>query len=99
MACKSTTVLHRPELFMGWVDPWVRLGCRVGRVGSRFFSFWWVGLDSVHYSKSTGLLKIRKDYVNALKARLDKIWLHQAVKFYFTANLTGTGNRSEGVIN
>ena len=35
-----------------------------------------------------------------LKARLDKIWLHQAVKFDFTADLTGrpTGNRSEGVI-
>ena len=73
---------------MGWVDPWVRLGCRVGWVGSRFFSFWWVGLDSVHYSKSTGLQKIGKDYVNALKARLDKIWLHQAVKFDFTVDLT-----------
>jgi len=24
-----------------------------------------------------------------LKARLDKIWLHQAVKFGFTADLTG----------
>jgi len=28
------------ELSMGWVDPSVGLG----RVGSRFFSFWWVGL-------------------------------------------------------
>ena len=26
------------------------------------------------------------------------IWLHQAVKFDFTADLAGTGNRSEGVI-
>jgi len=29
-----------------------------------------------------------------LANRLDKIWLHQAVKFGFTADLTGTGNRS-----
>jgi len=36
-------------------------------------------------------LKIWKDYVNAFKARLDKICLHQAVKFDFTADLTGTG--------
>jgi len=33
--------------------------------------------------------------VNAFKARLDKFWSHQAVKFDFTADLTGTGNRSE----
>jgi len=66
-------------------------------VGSRFFSFWLVGLGWVHYSKGT---KILKGYVNAFKARFkhDKIWLHQAVKFYFTADLTGTGNISEGVI-
>jgi len=30
----------KSELSMGWVDPWVGLGW----VGSRFFSFWWVGL-------------------------------------------------------
>ena len=36
--------------------------------------------------------------VNAYKARLDKLWSHQAVKFDFTADLTGTGNRSEEVI-
>jgi len=36
------------ELSMGWVDPWVGLGCiGLGRVGSRFFSFWWVGLGWV----------------------------------------------------
>ena len=29
---------------------------------------------------------------NAFKARLDKIWLHQTVKFDFTADLTGTSN-------
>jgi len=32
-----------------------------------------------------------------LKARLDKFWLHQAVKCDFTADLTGTGNISEEV--
>jgi len=36
--------------------------------------------------------------VNAFKARLDKFWQHQSVKFHFTADLTGTGNRSEEVI-
>ena len=36
--------------------------------------------------------------VNAFKARLDKLWKHQSVKFDFTADLTGTGNRSEEVI-
>jgi len=29
---------------------------------------------------------------------LDKFWKHQSVKFDFTADLTGTGNRSEEVI-
>ena len=36
---------------MGWVDPWVGLG----RVGSRFSVFSWLGW--VHYSKSTKNLK------------------------------------------
>ena len=36
--------------------------------------------------------------VNAFKARLDKFWLHQAVKYDFTADLTGTENRSEAVL-
>ena len=36
--------------------------------------------------------------VNAFKARLDKFWQHQLVKFDFTADLTGTGNRSEEVM-
>jgi len=36
--------------------------------------------------------------VNAFKARLDKFWQHQLVKYDFTADLTGTGNRSEEVI-
>jgi len=37
--------------------------------------------------------------VNTFKARLDKFWLHQLVKFDFTADLTGTGNRSGVVIS
>ena len=80
-----------PELSMGWVDP--RVGLTHG-LGRDFFSFLvgWVG------STTAKILKIWKDYVNAFKARLDKIRLHQAVKFDFTADLTGTGNRPEGVI-
>jgi len=31
--------------------------------------------------------------VNAFKAHLDKFWQQQLVKFDFTADLTGTGNR------
>jgi len=62
------------ELSMVWVDP---------SVGSRFFSFQWVGCTRP-ISKVLIFLK----YGNALKARLDKIWLHQAVKFDFMADLT-----------
>jgi len=36
--------------------------------------------------------------VNAFKARLDKFWQHQLVKFNFTADVTGTGNQLEEVI-
>ena len=36
--------------------------------------------------------------VNAFKACLDKFLQHQALKFDFTADLTGIGNRSEDVI-
>ena len=32
------------------------------------------------------------------KARLDKFWMHQDVKFDFTADLTGIGDRSVRVI-
>jgi len=81
---------------MGWLDPRAGLGwVGLDRVAWRFISFWWFGLGWVHYSKST---KMGKDYVNAFKARLDKIWMHQAVKFDVMADRTGTGNRSEGVI-
>ena len=38
--------------------------------------------------------------VDAFKARLDTFWQHQAVKFDFTSDLTGTGNQlEEEVIN
>jgi len=30
--------------------------------------------------------------INAFKAWLDKFWMHQAVKYDFTADLTGNGN-------
>jgi len=56
---------HRePELSVGWDDPWVGLG--------RDFQFLvgWVG------STVAKVLKIRKDYVNAFKVRLDKICLY-----------------------
>jgi len=33
--------------------------------------------------------------VNTFKARLDKFWSHQVVKFDFTADLTGSGNDQE----
>ena len=36
--------------------------------------------------------------VNAFIAQLDKFWSHQTVKYDFTADLTGTGNRSEEVL-
>jgi len=32
--------------------------------------------------------------VNAFKARLDRFWSHQAVKYDFKADLTGTSRRS-----
>ena len=63
---------------MGWVG--------LGRVDIFQFLVGWVG------STIAKVLKIGKDYVTAFKARLDKIWLHEAVKSDFTADLTGTGN-------
>jgi len=58
----------------------------------------WVGLDWVG-STLAKVLKIWKDYVNALNALLDRFLLHQAVKFDFTADVTGIGNRSKEVKN
>ena len=74
---------HRVVHGLGWPMGWVGLG--------RDFSVFG-GLCSVG-STTEKVLKIWKDYVNAFKARLDKIWFHQPVKFDFKADLTGTGNR------
>jgi len=41
---------------------------------------------------------VNASMINALKAPLDIYWSHQAVKFDFTADLTGIGNRSEEII-
>jgi len=78
----------------------------LGNTGGAELSMVWVGLGRdfsvfrglgwVHYSRSTK--NFEKNCVNAFKARLDKIWLHQAVKFDCTADLTATGNQSLLVI-
>ena len=44
-------------------------------------------------STKAKVLKILKENVNTFKAQLDKIWLHQTIKFDFTADLTRTENR------
>ena len=69
---------QRSEL--GWVDPWVGSGW----VEIFQFLVGWVG------STIAKVLKSLKDYVSAFKARLDKIWLHQAVKFV-SCRPTGLG--------
>jgi len=56
---------------MGWVDPWVGLDW----VEIFQFLVGWVG------SIIAKVLKSLQYYVVAFNARLDKIWLHQAVKF------------------
>jgi len=50
------------------------------------------------YSVNIRSSLLNSSTTNAFKARLDKFWLHQAVKYNFTVDLTGTGNRSEEVI-
>jgi len=55
-------------------------------LGRDFSVFGGLGLVG---STTAKVLKLLKDYFNA---RLDKIWLHQAVKFDLKADLTGTGN-------
>ena len=64
-------------------------------LGNRVWATFLVGWVGCTIAK---VLNFRKDYVNAFKALLDKIWLLQAVAFDFMADLTGTGNRSEAVI-
>ena len=65
----------KAELSMGSNVHGFKLWVGLGRVASRFFSFWWVG------PAIAKVLNICKDYVNAFKERSDKVWLHQAVKF------------------
>ena len=72
---------------MGWVDPWVGLDS-IGSVEIFQFLAGWVG------STIAKVLKFRKDCVNAFKARLDKIWLHQAVKFVSCVGLGRVGSVS-----
>ena len=47
---------------------------------------------------SVNSMKAACAYLFSDIARLDKFWKHQSVMFDFTADLTGTGNRSEEVI-
>ena len=80
--------------------PWVGLTHGLGSIGSgwvEIFQFL-VGCIGLIGSTIAKVLNFWKDYVDAFKARLDKIWLQQAVKFDFMTDLTGTENWSEGVI-
>ena len=38
---------------------------------------------------------VEVDTVDKFKLRLDKFWMYQDIKYDFTAELTGTGDRSE----
>jgi len=68
---ESTLIFEETELYLGWVDPWVGWG----QDFSVFGGLSWVG------STVPKVVKFWKDYVNAFKARLDTIRLHQAVRF------------------
>ena len=104
----SLLSLQRTLAMAGWerekgLGDCIRADHGLGRVGSRFFSFWWFWLGWVQYSKSTRL-QIWKDCVSAFKAQLDKIWLHQAVKFVSCIGLgpnfstwVGLGQSADGL--
>jgi len=64
--------------------PWIGLTHGLGLVGSRFFTFWWAGLGPLQQ-------KYEK-FERIILMHLGKIWLHEAVKLDFMADLTGTGN-------
>ena len=68
--------------------PWIGLTHGLGWVEIFQFLVGWVG------STTAKVLKISKDYVNVFKARLDKIWLHQAVKF---VSCIGLGQSDDGL--
>ena len=50
------------------------------------------------YASSSFIDVVDVNNVNQFKARLDKLWMHQDVKFDFTAELTGIGYRSVRVM-
>jgi len=47
------TAIHLPGTSPNQSCPWVGLTHRLDRIGSRFFSFWWIVLGWVHYSTHT----------------------------------------------
>ena len=53
---------------------------------------------SIFFCMHCKYLEVDASSVNAFKARLDKFWSHQAVKYDFTADLTGIGNLSVEVL-
>jgi len=40
-------------------------------------------------------LVVEADTVSTFKTRLDKLWMHQKVKFHFRTDLIGTRDRSQ----
>ena len=76
-----TSIIDRGKFINLVVSSDLYIGCVEPCVGSRFFSFWWVGLGPLLYGKFERIILMHK------------IWLYQTVKFDFTADLTGTGNR------
>ena len=66
-----------------------------GDVGVFFVS---AACDDEGVGALAGKSDILVNNVNQFKARLDKFWMHQDVKFDFTADLTGIGDRSVRVI-
>jgi len=64
-------------------------------LGSFFVS---AACDDEGVGALAGKSDILVNNVNQFKARLDKFWMHQDVKFDFTADLTGIGDRSVRVI-
>ena len=57
-----------------------------------------ISLTSVICKLMESLVRDHVNNVNQFKARLDKFWMHQDVKYDFTADLTGIGDRSVRVI-
>ena len=48
--------------------------------------------------KSVPNTVVEVDTVDQFKSRLDTFWVYQDIKYDFTVELTGTGDRSECVI-